>query len=36
MLGIDASEASLVSAKTGQGVEELLEKIVAKLPSPEG
>ena len=36
VLGIDSSEASLVSAKTGQGVEELLEKIVAKLPSPEG
>jgi len=36
VLGIDSSEASLVSAKTGQGVEELLEKIVAKLPYPEG
>ena len=36
VLGIDSSDASLVSAKTGQGVEELLEKIVATLPSPEG
>ena len=36
VLGIDSSDASLVSAKTGQGVEELLEKIVAKLPSPKG
>ncbi len=36
VLGIDSSEASLVSAKTGQGVEDLLEKIVLKLPSPEG
>ena len=36
VLGIDASDASLVSAKTGQGVEELLEKIVANLPSPKG
>ena len=36
VLGIDSSDASLVSAKTGQGVEELLEKIVANLPSPEG
>ena len=36
VLGIDASEASLVSAKTGQGVGELLEKIVAKLPPPKG
>ena len=36
VLGIDASDASLVSAKTGLGVEELLEKIVADLPSPKG
>ena len=34
VLGIDASDASLVSAKTGLGVEELLEKIVVDLPSP--
>ena len=30
VLGIDASDASLVSAKTGQGVEQLLEKIITK------
>ena len=36
VLGIDASDASLVSAKTGLGVEELLEKIVAGLPPPKG
>ncbi len=36
VLGIDASDASLVSAKTGLGVEELLEKIVADLPPPKG
>ena len=36
VLGIDSSEASLVSAKTGQGVDELLEKIVEKLPHPKG
>ncbi|MDB4860933.1 translation elongation factor 4 [Alphaproteobacteria bacterium] len=36
VLGIDASDASLVSAKTGLGVEELLEKIVVDLPSPKG
>ncbi len=36
VLGIDSSDASLVSAKTGEGVEELLEKIITKLPSPEG
>ena len=36
VLGIDSSDASLVSAKTGQGVQDLLEKIVVKLPSPMG
>ena len=36
VLGIDSSDASLVSAKTGQGVDQLLEKIVAKLPPPKG
>ena len=36
VLGIDSSDASLVSAKTGQGVADLLEKIVVKLPSPMG
>jgi len=36
VLGIDSSDASLVSAKTGQGVEQLLEKIVTNLPSPKG
>ncbi|MDC0232475.1 translation elongation factor 4 [Pelagibacteraceae bacterium] len=36
VLGIDSSDASLVSAKTGQGVEKLLEKIVNNLPPPTG
>jgi len=36
VLGIDSSDASLVSAKTGKGVDELLEKIITKLPSPQG
>ncbi len=36
VLGIDSSDASLVSAKTGQGVEELIEKIISILPSPKG
>ena len=36
VLGIDASEAILVSAKTGQGVEEVLESIVRLIPSPRG
>ncbi len=36
VLGIDSSDSSLVSAKTGEGVEELLEKIVKNLPAPKG
>ena len=36
VLGIDSSEACLVSAKTGQGVENLLENIIIKLPAPKG
>ena len=36
VLGIDSSDASLVSAKTGQGVEQLLEKIITNLPAPKG
>lgn len=36
IIGIDASHALSVSAKTGQGVEELLEQIVALIPPPKG
>ena len=36
VIGIDASEAILVSAKTGIGIKETLEAIVKKLPSPKG
>ncbi|HEV2363651.1 MAG TPA: translation elongation factor 4 [Caulobacteraceae bacterium] len=36
VVGIDASDAVLVSAKTGQGVHEVLEAIVARLPPPTG
>ncbi|MFA6990022.1 MAG: translation elongation factor 4, partial [Candidatus Gastranaerophilaceae bacterium] len=35
ILGIDASEAVLVSAKSGIGIEELLEEIVLRIPTPE-
>ena len=31
-IGIDTSEAQLVSAKTGLGVESLLDQIIEKLP----
>ncbi|MDD6816729.1 MAG: translation elongation factor 4 [Firmicutes bacterium] len=36
MIGIDASEAPLVSAKEGIGIEDLLEKIVETIPAPTG
>jgi GTP-binding protein LepA len=36
VIGIDASEAIQVSAKTGQGIHETLEAIVTKLPAPTG
>src|SRR5664280_2739563 len=36
IIGLDASDASLVSAKTGLGVDELLRIIEDKIPSPSG
>ena len=36
LIGIDASEAVHVSAKTGRGVHEVLETIVNGLPAPQG
>ncbi len=36
VLGIDTKEAALVSAKTGLGIEDLLEKIIKILPVPSG
>mgnify|MGYP003364930803 FL=1 len=35
-IGIDADSAILMSAKTGVGVDELLERIVSDVPAPEG
>ena len=36
MIGLDASDAVEVSGKTGQGIPELLEEIVKKVPAPNG
>ena len=36
VIGIDASEAIPCSAKTGMGVEEILEAIIVKIPPPRG
>ncbi|KIN75988.1 translation elongation factor 4 [Sulfitobacter mediterraneus] len=36
VIGIDATEAIQVSAKTGIGIEDTLEAIVTKLPAPKG
>ena len=36
MVGINASESPLVSAKTGEGIESLLEMLISDIPAPEG
>jgi GTP-binding protein LepA len=36
IIGLDASEAVLASAKSGVGIEEVLNAIVAKIPPPKG
>jgi GTP-binding protein LepA len=36
VIGIDATDAIPCSAKTGMGIEEILEAIVAKIPAPKG
>ncbi len=35
-IGLDASQAILASAKTGEGIEEILEAIVQQIPAPTG
>jgi len=35
-LGLDSADAMCVSAKTGEGIDELLEAIVTKFPAPNG
>ncbi|QIZ68424.1 translation elongation factor 4 [Geobacillus subterraneus] len=36
VIGLDASEAVLASAKVGIGIEDILEQIVEKIPAPSG
>lgn len=36
VIGIDATDATRCSAKTGLGVEDVLEALIAKVPPPEG
>lgn len=36
IIGLDASDAPLISAKTGVNVEQVLEAIVEKIPAPDG
>ncbi|PID22921.1 elongation factor 4 [Sporosarcina sp. P3] len=36
VIGLDASEAVLASAKSGIGIDEILEQIVEKVPAPQG
>ncbi|HSQ68519.1 MAG TPA: translation elongation factor 4 [Steroidobacteraceae bacterium] len=36
IIGIEASDAVRVSAKTGQNVEEVLETLIARIPAPSG
>jgi GTP-binding protein LepA len=36
IIGVDATAALRVSAKTGQGVPDLLEAIIERIPAPEG
>ncbi|MDR3265384.1 MAG: translation elongation factor 4 [Synergistaceae bacterium] len=36
VVGLDASDAILTSAKEGTGIEDILERVVASVPAPEG
>ena len=36
VVGVDASDAVLCSAKTGIGIDDILEKLIAKVPAPTG
>ncbi|MBA2547121.1 MAG: elongation factor 4 [Burkholderiaceae bacterium] len=36
VIGLDATDAIRISAKTGQGIEEILERIIERVPPPKG
>ena len=36
VIGIEAQDAPLISAKTGLNIEDVLEQIVEKIPAPSG
>ncbi|MCZ2134708.1 MAG: translation elongation factor 4 [Burkholderiales bacterium] len=36
VVGVDASDAVACSAKTGQGIDDILEAVVARIPPPKG
>jgi GTP-binding protein LepA len=36
VIGIDASDALLASAKTGMGIDDILEAVIARIPPPKG
>ena len=36
VIGLDATDAILASAKSGMGIDDILETIVAKIPAPKG
>jgi len=36
IIGVDTDNATLISAKTGEGIEELMDQIVESIPAPSG
>jgi len=36
VIGLDATDAIRISAKTGQGIDEILERIIERVPPPKG